>query len=334
MNYVNSSFPGVTRRERQMAFDIGNLLGLPLIRGQWFWLDGGHGNDANNGKRQNQAFATWDDAYAACTDGAGDGIVCMSHVTATSSTFAKVDAAITWAKSSITVFGMGAPTFYNQRASMRFNTGITGYYLINITGYNNTFINIGFHNESDKSDAQVCAVKLTSSLRNAFLGCDFKASPATASAYKCDLWLSNAHENLFDKCNFGNSSYDFGNNAACWVYIDGTSGNAQDLFRECTFVGQVSTGTAVGGLKCGNAAALNGVLIFDRCTFALWQANTGLVVMTSWFIGTKPTTGCILLKDCGNAGFNLWDSATGNDRVVVASGATVAAAGGVGVVAS
>lgn len=317
-----NSFPGVTRRERQMAMDIAVRLGLPPIRGQWVYVDPYYGDENNHGKLPWVAF---DSVVNAEDDvSVGDGIVVIAYPSSTTSnTTSYVAETLTWDKNGITVVGVGASNHYNQRA--RISASAAVYNIINITGMGNDFRNVSFYNGSDLSDAQLSAVKLSGgAVRNHFYNVDFKGSPATASAYKSDLWLSNAHENTFEYCHLGNASYDAGNNAACHIYIDGTAGNGQNLFRNCIADAQVSTGTAFGGLKSGSGTSLNGAMWFDNCRFGVWQANTGVTAMASWFIGTKPNTGFI--EQPILIGYAAADATAGNDRVV--SWSPAGAAGG------
>jgi hypothetical protein len=53
----------------------------------------------------------------------------------------------------------------------------------------------------------------------------------------------------------------------------------------------------------------------------------------SVFVGTAPNNGFIVFDKCGMMGYNLWDAATGNDRVH-AIGATDGATAGRDTVAS
>jgi hypothetical protein len=315
------SFPGVTRRERQMAMDIAVRLGLPPIRGIWYYVDPYYGDDDNHGKLPWVAM----DSLVTAEDvvSTGDGIAVIAYPSSTTAnTTSYVAETLTWDKNGITVVGVGSQGYYNQRA--RISSSAAVYALLDIQGMGNHFENLTFYNGSDKSDAEICAVKLSSgAVRNSFKNCDFKGSPATASAYKTDLHLSNAHENMFENCNFGNCSYNAGNNAAAHIYMDGASGNGQNQFKDCTFMAQVSTGTAYGAVKSGAATALNGSMIFRNCLFTVWQANTGLTAMASWFIGTNPTTGNIVVDpNCMIAGYAAWDSTGGNDRVIVPLGVT------------
>jgi len=304
-----------------MALDIAVRLGLPPIRGRWYWVDPYVGAAANDGRDITRPVASIVTAYGLAST--GDGIAILAYPSATTAnTTSYVASTLTWSKNGITVVGVGADSFYNQRA--RISSSAAVYSLIDVQGMGNSFKNLSFYNGSDKSDAEVCAVKLSGgATRNAFYRCDFKGSPATASAYKTDLHLSAAHENYFNECNFGNASYNAGNNAAAHIYLDGTAGNGQNQFKDCTFIAQVSTGTAYGGVKCGAATALNGSMIFRNCLFTVWQANTGLTAMASWFIGTNPTTGNIVVDpNCMIAGYAVWDATGGNDRVIVPLGVT------------
>ncbi len=307
--------------------DLDIILGsLPPIRGTWYFVDPTSGAAAKNGLSPGGAKASIESAYALCTSGAGDGIVVMSAGTTSAGTTSYLSAALTWSKHGITVVGVCAGGYYNQRA--RISTAEDIVYLINITGSNNRFYNLSFYNGPTTVSAQHAAVKLSGgAVRNAFVNCDFKCTPETASALKSDLWLSATHENLFERCNFGNASYDAGDNAACHIYIDGTTGNGQNRFKDCTMIAQVSTGTAFGGLKSGAATALNGLMIFEDLVAGAWQANANRISLASWFLGTKPTTGLIVVKNSALGGYAAWDATGDNDFINVIGSADNAGAG-------
>jgi len=312
------------------AEDRDLILGsLPPIAGTWYFVDPTDGLAANDGLAPGSAKSSIEDAYDLCTSGDGDGICVFSRGTSTAGTTSYLKQSLTWSKHGITVQGVCSGGYYNQRA--RISTSETDLVsLLNITGANNRFYNLCFFNGADISVAQMCAVKLSGvAVRNAFVNCDFKGSPATASAYKSDLWLSGAHENEFIGCNFGNASYDAGNNAACHIFIDGATGNGQNKFVDCTMIAQVSTGTAFAGLKSGSDTSLNGLMFFINLVGGAWQANANKIALASWFIGTKPTTGLVVVKNPGVGGYAAWDSVAGNDCINVI-GATDAATAGVG----
>ena len=332
---------GYKPRLNEWLGKLEGFLGLPFIAGKWYFVDPTSGSSGNSGLSPTEAFASIVTAYAACTSGAGDGICLISRGTGTSSqttSYITLANTIAWTKHGITVFGKCSGSFYNQRARIA-NTGTDVIAPIQISGSNNLFQNVSFVNGHVGGGTTVsAAVKLLSGAsRNAFVNCDFKNTQGTADAYKADLWLSDAHENTFKDCNFGNASFDSGDNASCHIYIDGTGGNAQNLFDHCTTIAQSSAGTACGVLKGGAVTALNGTIIFRDCLFNVWRGSAGLLAMTSWYIGSNLTTGNIFVFCCGSNGYAAWDSAGANDNVVVCNlnGATAEiAAGGIGVIAS
>jgi len=302
--------------------------GLPKILGQWYFVDPENGSNSASGKTIDKAVAELDYAYTLVTSGDGDGICVLSSGTTTGNTTSYLGTSIQWTKHGVTVFGVAAPTWYNMRARVADSAGVdTLQYLITVRGNNNVFYNLTFANSPDTTEVIHSAVKVTG-VRNAFINCGFMCSPASANANKVDLWLSGADENLFSHCMIGNGSFDAGDNAACHIYIDGTTGNGQNLFENCKTIQQVSTGTAFGCVESGSATSLNGLIIFDNCSFYTWQANTGLTAMASWFIGTKPNTGQICLHQCGSFGFAEWDTVAGNDRVTSDMPTAAASAGG------
>jgi len=320
--------PGVQPRVRMAIAELQIMSQLPLIKGTWYFVDPEDGASTNSGKSIATAVASIETAYGFCTTGDGDGIAIISSGTSSAHTTSYLSDELTWSKNGITVYGVCAPTFYNQRARIADLSGVDSLaYLISVTGANNSFMNLSFHNSPDDSlkgddKAQHAALKVTG-VRNAFINVDIKCTPDDASASKTDLWLSGADETNFVNCNFGNASYDAGDNAACHIYADGTTGNGQILFDHCTTIAQVSTGTAFGCVESGTATSLNGSWIFRDCIFSVWQANTGLTAMASWFIGTKPNTGNYVIgPTCMVAGYAKWDATAGNDRVIVPLGVT------------
>jgi hypothetical protein len=47
----------------------------------------------------------------------------------------------------------------------------------------------------------------------------------------------------------------------------------------------------------------------------VWRANTHADISASWFIGTLPNTGAIIMKDCLLQGFTEGDATAGNDLI-------------------
>lgn len=335
--------PSTIRSKVQMLVNSGVTesdlvgIGIPKIFGTWYWVDGDDGSDAasRDGKTKDKAFASLSYAYTHCTSGAGDGIIIVSRSVSGASNSTNLTETLHWTKYGITVVGLASPNVYFGRARVTHAAAYDSLlYLVDVSGQNNTFINIDFYNnpENDGSPvsatAQVAAINIQGA-RNSFIGCHFNCSPQSANAYKSDLILAaSSDECRFVNCIFGSSSFDIGNNASSWIYLSGAA--AQHWFEDCTFLQQVSAGTAFGAYKTSGATVLNGLDFFKDCIFGVWRANTHADICASWFIGTKPNTGNIILKDCVTGGFTALDAVGGND-VVWTNQPAANAAGGIGV---
>ena len=97
---------------------VSSMMGsLPSIRGQWFFVDPLTGSDTTgDGQQISTAFASLPAAYAACTDGNGDGICLLSSGSTTASTTSYLVQTLVWAKNGITLFGVSANNGIYQRA--------------------------------------------------------------------------------------------------------------------------------------------------------------------------------------------------------------------------
>ncbi|MFH1422862.1 MAG: hypothetical protein ABIH42_09160 [Planctomycetota bacterium] len=314
---------------------------LPKIAGTWYFVDYASGNDSHDdydGKTVEKPFKTVYKAYTECTSGRGDGIVVLSRsVSGTSYSTNIGDGRLTWSKYGITVYGVAAGNGYGGRARIATTTdGDSCAALMIITGQNNRFYNIYFYHSPNQTThtalrtTQVSAIQVAGA-RNAFINCHFNCSPDvnTYAAYMSAINLrASSDESTYDGCYFGSSSFNPGNTACSWIYLMGAA--AQHFFRDCIFLQQVSAGTAFGAFETSGATVLNGIDIFKNCTFAVWRANTHANIAASWFIGTKPNTGNIVLHDCVTVGFTALDAVGGND-VVWTNQPASNAAGGIGV---
>ena len=101
---------------QKSAYDTRNALGLPPIRGQWFFVDPKNGDDTlNDGSSPALPLKTLKAAYTACTDGAGDGIAFLAITSSTTTYSDEILAGWAWSKWGITVYGLAAGG-YNSRA--------------------------------------------------------------------------------------------------------------------------------------------------------------------------------------------------------------------------
>lgn len=122
INYGNGVQPS-TRGDMEM---LAGLASLPPIRGKWYFVDPTSGGHDASGESIEQACANFEDAYAKCVSGAGDGIAILSRGTGTASqTTSYLTQELAWTKHGITVYGVCAPTRSFMRARVANKTVTT-----------------------------------------------------------------------------------------------------------------------------------------------------------------------------------------------------------------
>ena len=221
-----------------------------------------------------------------------------------------------------------ASTFTIQTAVVAGVTIITSYMtrLITVTGSNNSFTNILFSNE-DANALSIGCIEIQGN-RNVFAGCQIygavNATPAaTTGAF--DLRMNSAAENTFYGCTIGGNTIIKAATNGC---ISFANGNGQNHWIDCTIMSYSATATH-GAIISEAAGSMGGTEIFKRCTFINWKPN-GASALTSAFIGTKPTSGYMLMDSCTLFGWTAWDSVGGNDCVYVGNSSAIAlGAGGI-----
>jgi hypothetical protein len=201
--------------------------------------------------------------------------------------------------------------------------------LITVSGNNNSFNNVHVGNFSTNGASTGC-LKVTGS-RNAFNGCHFigagHATPA-ATAGANDLELV-GDENTFARCTFGDDTIIRASTNGN-ILLNGTgtgTGNGwRNRFYDCDIFSYSAT-AGKGAIKSGGANSCNGFIVFSRCRFFNWTPN-GLTLLTSAFIGTKITSGQLLMDGCSLVGWSAWDSVAANDNVYIGNSAAVASGAG------
>jgi hypothetical protein len=109
----------------QLRDYLGGLqVGLPQIRGKWFFVDPYVGSNSSGGGSVSEAVATLKAAYDLCTSGVGDGICFLSRSLSTTTYSDEMLASFTWSKWGITVFGIAAGG-YNSRARIVSHQALT-----------------------------------------------------------------------------------------------------------------------------------------------------------------------------------------------------------------
>src|SRR3972149_3151000 len=221
-----------------------------------------------------------------------------------------------------------ASTFTIQTAGTAGATTINSYcaQLIIVSGSNNIFLNLNIGNWS--SDALALGAVQVTGNRNYFGGCHFvgagHATPAAvAGAY--DVEINAGQENTFERCTFGTDTII---RAAANGNIRFDTNAWRTRFYNCDIVSYSAT-AGKGGVLCADATGLEGIQLFKQCSFLNWNEN-GIDKVDSVFIGTKPTSGALVMDGCSCVGYTAWDSVAGNDMVyIVNSDATASGAGGI-----
>jgi hypothetical protein len=286
-----------------LAAAKGVAMGLPFIRGKWFFVDPLSGSSTNDGLTVETAMDNISTAYTACTDGAGDGIALLSRVVSGTTTSSLLAAAITWSKSGITVVGVSAQTGYNGRARIANATALTDApCLITITGTNNHFENIYLINEGTDNLAIGC-LKVAAN-RNSFKNCHISQNGGTRTPQATDYDLTlYASECTFEHCFFGNNNTIRSGAAAGNIVLgDSTTQIGQNYFTDCYILSYSATSTH-GAIKIANVATLGGFVVFDRCKFLNWNSGAQTALATI-IIGATPNNLGLLLDRCASVGYS------------------------------
>ncbi len=192
-------------------------------------------------------------------------------------------------------------TFTEETAVSAGATVIDTYltHLIDISGNNNSFVNIHFVNEG--SNVLSLGGIIISGQRNYFGNCHvlggLHATPA-AETDTYDLFLNAGAENTFEACTFGSTTI---NRAAANgnIKYDGTA--RRNVFVDCTILSQSAT-AGKGAIQIVDTAGLDGVEQYIRCRIINWKPN-GAGSLTAAVIGSVPTSGHLLFDSCTFFGY-------------------------------
>ena len=201
-------------------------------------------------------------------------------------------------------------------------------YLINVSGDNNSFINMHFNNS--ETDALGIGGVIVSGDRNYFQNCFITgANGATAAidAAGYSLQLLGAQDNTFKDCTIGSDLTDRANHASCEILFTVDAGKSceRDRFIGCEIQAFVSTGTAHGAIGSSDAASIRRDIIFKDCLF-----RADVTACATVFIGTTTTLGKIYMINSYTCNYTNWDDGSAN--IVRASAAAAVATGGGGLV--
>lgn len=264
-------------------------------------------------------------AYALCTDGAGDVVYIMNDGSSSASVR---DVALVWAKDNCHIVGLGAPAI-NQRVRIAPPTtstvdidAYTPYLTLSASGC--IISNVSWFQGQSENKASI-GIKVSGS-RNYFDNVSIitGASQSTADQALTYQLQVTGSENVFNKCWIGQNTVERGNVASSNVAFG--SGNTdyaeRNVFRDCIFPAKCDG--AAPTYICAKANNDVGTFnIFDNCNFI----NTGSSGMTQGVLWTA-TSGYLFLKDC--AFYGLTDITTGDVAYVKISGSAVGSTADIG----
>lgn len=298
---------------------------LGLAGGDWYFLDPTNGNDSNDGRSPEFAFASLPVAYAALTANQHDVLV---YIAGTSSI--SLDEAFTWAKSYTHFIGVAAPSRKAQRARIFQDSAATGLSpLITISASGCMFSN--FYVFQGVNDATSLIEVLVSGSRNYFSEVHFAGGGHTAQAINGGASLNlQGSENVFERCTIGVDTIAASTGLAA-LLIDGT-GCARNEFIDCRFT-LYAAGTTPAGVRfvevSGNTA-IDRYTLFERCIFVNLAA-TAVTTAISFEGSMDANNKRLLMKDCAAVGAADWDS--GNTGVVYLNNGTITGGGNAGLFA-
>lgn len=126
-----SVYSGFSPELRDQLQALGEMGGLPVIKGSWFYVDPYAGSDSNGGRSPQEAVKGLKAAYDLCTSGAGDGICYFSRTVTTTTYSDEMLTSFAWSKWGITVFGVAAGG-YNSRARVVSHQALTSAVSVNV----------------------------------------------------------------------------------------------------------------------------------------------------------------------------------------------------------
>lgn len=291
---------------------------LPPFSGNSFWVDETNGSDGNTGGPQDP-LKTLTQALALCTNNNNDVVYLVGtvHVTAT----------VAWNKSRTHLIGLG-PTLDSEARARISQTGSTVFSpLVNVTGSECIFQNIGaFHGFPDLT-TQICWAE--AGQRNQYYHCAFlgmgNATGGASQAGSRSLTVGGVGgggENTFERCIIG---LDTVVRSAANASLEIINASPRNVFRNCIF--PVDTSAAGALFATVGSGGMDRWALFDKCSF-MNCVESGSTTMTAGIIANASAGGAIVLQDCLSLGATAIATTgpvygTGNVPVAATSGIAI-----------
>lgn len=255
----------------------------PPFTGNVFFVNEGTGSDGNTGGPYDP-LASLTQAHSLATDGNNDVIFLTGTV--------HVSATLAWSKSKTHLIGL-SPDLKTQARARISQTGSSVFTpLVNVTGSECIFRNIGsFHGFADAS-TQICWQE--SGGRNEYTRCLFGGmANATAAAQTGgrSLRISTNGENSFTDCQVG---LDTVTRNAANASLEFTAGSPRNHFKNCTF--PVLTTNAGALWATVGSGGMDRYALFVDCAF-INCVESGSTTLTAGIIANASAGGMILLQN-------------------------------------
>ena len=308
---------------------------LPAIRGQYFGVDPYGVTDGRSPKEFGAADIATNllDAYTACRDGVGDGIILFSGGSTAAHTTSYLQAPLAWSKYAITVYGNAAQVGIFGRARVANVERTTGSLTTiafpsatTITDSASGFLTAGFKigdvlrvNTTEGTNdgtghiiTAVVAGTITCAASTFTIQTAATAGATTVSSYNAQMITVSGENNRFLNMNLGNFSSDVLALGSLKVTAN------RNYFNNCHFVG---AGHATPAADAGayDLQLVASECVFDRCYFgtntiirAAANGNINLGLSTTQ-IGQNFFNGCRILSYSATAGklaIKIADAAT------------------------
>ena len=224
--------------------------GFPWGAGKVIWLDPANGSDSFDGTAPDYAWKTLPAAYAAGASGKNDTIVLISDGTTAST--ARVDAAFSWDKNALHLYGLCSGTLNNRAriAPTAATTAFANFFTITSDGCR--FENVAIVQGFTTGTTSAIALTLSTANRNHFINCHIAGMGDAASAQSTgsrNVKFVTSSENVFDDCTFG---VDTVVRTITNYHLEFATASARNIFNNCRMLASTNTAT-MGGILVGTS---------------------------------------------------------------------------------
>jgi len=306
----------------------GSPVGGMFTTGKVIFVKPGSGSDGNNGKKPNQAVATWAKAHTLATADKNDVIYVIAEDNSASGTTDYQSSTLTLSKDGVHYVGVNSGSFTGQRSRIaQLSTATAVAPLVTFSASNASMRGIHIFHGVNDADSKQAALSVSGE-RNYFSKNHIAGiGHATMDvADNSSLQITGGAENHFADCHIGLDTVQRGTGANSEIRLD--TGATRNLFTNCI----ISTyGEAGHQFVLVPTNGLDRWTIFKDCIFVnMGTGDAGGATMTEAFdvTGGGSPDGVIILDACTLIGTTDWEAATVSSKVIIRTdGGTAATAG-------